>query len=506
MRDKIKLSRYLAIIFVFSFVTCQSPVEDHPHDVQGGHITSIGEIPTVSATIWTEKIELFVEFPALIVGSTSRFAAHFTILDKHQPIRKGAVAVSLIKGAKGIRHAVDTPSAEGIFTPALQPKEAGIYQLVFDIKTPSFSDKIILNDVKVFSSLEAAKIDLGVERAADITFLKEQAWKIDFQTTPVVQGEVFNVISTSGIWKVAPSDQKTLVASTEGRVNFKNNLLEGSKVKKGQLLMLLSSKGLTSNNLETEIKKSEADLDQAESEYSRKKQLFESDIVSKSEFEKIEQKYQLAKYTYENLKLGYSSGGKQVLAPIDGYIKAISVTNGSFANQGDVLLTITSYTSTLLEMQISPSYAPQLENIQNIWYQPKLGKWSSLKTTGGQVISFARGVQSDKPLLSLTAQITELVEMPSGSFTEVHLAYGEPLSSYTIPESALLEDFGRYTVMVQVSGEGFDRRTVTVGRRNGSRVQIKGGLNAGEVIVTNGSYQVKMASMSGQAPAHGHEH
>ena len=298
MRDKIKLSRYLAIIFVFSFVTCQSPVEDHPHDVQGGHITSIGEIPTVSATIWTEKIELFVEFPALIVGSTSRFAAHFTILDKHQPIRKGAVAVSLIKGAKGIRHAVDTPSAEGIFTPALQPKEAGIYQLVFDIKTPSFSDKIILNDVKVFSSLEAAKIDIGVERAADITFLKEQAWKIDFQTTPVVQGEVFNVISTSGIWKVAPSDQKTLVASTEGRVNFKNNLLEGSKVKKGQLLMLLSSKGLTSNNLETEIKKSEADLDQAESEYSRKKQLFESDIVSKSEFEKIEQKYQLAKYTY----------------------------------------------------------------------------------------------------------------------------------------------------------------------------------------------------------------
>jgi cobalt-zinc-cadmium efflux system membrane fusion protein len=32
------------------------------------------------------------------------------------------------------------------------------------------------------------------------------------------------------------------------------------------------------------------------------------------------------------------------------------------------------------------------------------------------------------------------------------------------------------------------------------------GLKLGEVVVTKGAYQVKMASMSGQVPAHGHSH
>lgn len=508
MTYKSKLTQYLAVVFAFGIVGCQAPVaDDHPHDAQGGHITLTGEIPTVTATVWTDKVELFVEFPALIVGSTSRFAAHFTVLDKHQPVRVGKVVVSLVKGDKGIRHAVEAPTSPGIFAPSLQPKEEGVYQLIFDIETPSLKDRIVLNEVQVFPSIEAAEIALGVgEDAGAITFLKEQAWKIEFQTAPVEFGEVYNVISTAGVWKVAPSDYKTLVASTEGRVTFKNNLTEGSKVKKGQLLMHVSSEGLTSNNLSTEIKKAEADLNQAKSEYDRKKELYESNIVPKSEFEKVEQKYQVARYTYDNLNSGYSAGGKKVVAPIDGYVKAISVVNGSFANQGDALLTLTSYKSTLLETQVSSSYASQLENIQNVWYQPKLGYWSSLEKTGGKVISIGRGVQSDKPLLSLISQVTELVEMPSGSFTEVQVAYGEPLSSYLIPESALMEDYGEYSVIVQTSGEGFDRRPVIVGRRNGSIVEIKEGLKVGEVVVTNGAYQVKMASMSGQAPAHGHEH
>jgi CTP-dependent riboflavin kinase len=37
-------------------------------------------------------------------------------------------------------------------------------------------------------------------------------------------------------------------------------------------------------------------------------------------------------------------------------------------------------------------------------------------------------------------------------------------------------------------------------------VEILSGLAEGEMVVSIGAYQVKMASMSGQAPAHGHEH
>lgn len=226
--------RYIMILIAVALASCQSK-EEHAHNAGGGHVGEVVEIPTVDTTIWTDKTELFVEYPALIVGNTSRFAAHFTLLDKHQPVREGSVTVSLIKNEKGVRYTVDEPSSPGIFKPSLQPKEAGVYQLVFDLKTLAITDRIVINDVRVFSSTEEAIKALGgeEENGGAITFLKEQAWKIEFQTAPVIQGEVYEIISTSGVWKVSPSDHRTLVATTNGIVTFKSeNLTEGSKLKK----------------------------------------------------------------------------------------------------------------------------------------------------------------------------------------------------------------------------------------------------------------------------------
>jgi cobalt-zinc-cadmium efflux system membrane fusion protein len=69
-----------------------------------------------------------------------------------------------------------------------------------------------------------------------------------------------------------------------------------------------------------------------------------------------------------------------------------------------------------------------------------------------------------------------------------------------------MEDYGKYSVIVQLSGESFERRNVVVGKRNGEEIEIVSGLQESEVIVTKGAYQVKMQALSGQAPAHGHAH
>ncbi len=502
--------RYIIVLFSLLVFSCQS-TEDHghPHDENGGHSQVSEGKPTVDYTVWTDQTELFVEFPALVVGETSRFAAHFTVLNGHQSVKEGSVTVSLIKGEKGIRHKVDAPSSPGIFGPSLQPKEAGIYQLVFELKTPAYSDRIVLNDIPVFASLEEAEKALGgeEENGNAITFLKEQAWKMEFQTAAVLKKEVFQTIPTSGVWKVAPSDYQTLVAPTSGRVSFSSGVLtEGSAVKKGQVLMTISSEGLTSNNLNAEIQKAKAEFEQAKSEYERKKELYESKIVPKAEFEQVEQKYLVAKTNYETLSSGYSAGGKQITAPMNGFIKSIQSVNGGFANQGDGLVTVTSHKSSLLEVQVSPKYSAELQNIGNIWYQPKQSTWSSLNEQGGKILSVGKVVEADQPLISVYAEVNEGVEMPEGSFTQVQLAVGSGDEGLVVPVSCLMEDYGNYSVIVQLSGESFERRNVTLGKRNGREVEIINGLVEREVVVTKGAYQVKMASMSGQAPAHGHAH
>ncbi len=499
-----------AIIIALIQVSCQSAKEqEHAHDATGNHINQGIEIPALDYTIWTDKTELFVEFPALVVGKTSRFAAHFTVLEKHQPVREGSVTVSLVKDVKGIRHTVEAPSSPGIFTPSLQPKAAGFYQLVFDITTPTYRDNIVIDNVQVFANAEEAIHTIGGEdeNAGAIGFLKEQAWKIDFQTSPVISGEIYEVIHTSGVWKAAPGAVRALTSNSIGVIKFAiNNLTEGTAVKRGQLLMTISSNGLTTNNLQAEIERAKASFEQAKSEYDRKKQLYESKIVPKAEFEGVEARFQIASSSYETLKAGYSLGGKQIRAPFDGFVKSININNGAYVEQGAALISIGSYRSRLLETQASPASTLSLQSIHNIWYQPKTGKWSSLNQSGGSILSVGREVEIDKPMIPIYAQINEEIEMPEGSFTEVQIAVGDGKQSTMIPESALLEDYGAYSVIVQLSGESFERRPVRIGKRNGQNVSIREGLEVGEVVVTKGAYQVKMASMSGQTPAHGHEH
>ena len=488
-------------------MSCNNKAEDaHAHNADGSHVGE--EIPRLSHTIWTDKTELFVEFPALIVGNGSKFAAHFTVLDKHQPVREGSVTVSLIKDGKGIRNKANAPSSPGIFSPAIQPKEAGNYQLVFELTTPEYSDKISIDDVVVYATTDEAIKALGTEEEDEaISFLKEQAWKIDFQTAPVISGKIYDVINTSGVWMPSPGSTKSLAAKSNGVVDFKvNNLTEGTAVKQGQLLMSLNSQGLASNNLSTDIASAKATFQQAKSEYERKKELYESKIVPKSEFEKVESSFEIAKANYQSLVSGVSGGSKQIRAPFDGFIKSITVSNGDYVEQGVALVTVGTHQSRVLKAQLAPNYGLTMGNVQGIWYQDNDNLWKDATDAEGKILSIGKDVERENPLISVFAEVNATVDMPIGSLTPVQIAMGNATQNTMIPVNALLEDYGSYSVIVQLSGESFERRPVKIGKRNGENVEILEGLQVGEVVVTTGAYQVKMASMSGSTPAHGHEH
>lgn len=488
-------------------IACKQNNEDnHAHNPDGSHVGD--EIPRLDYTIWTDKTELFVEFPVLIVGQPGKFAAHFTEMDKHQPVREGSVTVSLIKGDKGIRATAEAPSSPGIFSPIIQPKEAGLQQLVFHLSTPQYSDKIVIEQVMVYASLEEAKKAMG-EAGEDgsISFLKEQAWKIEFQTAPVVKGEIFDVIKTSGVWQPAQGSVKTLVATANGAINFAaTNLTEGTEVKQGQLLMNVSSQGLANNNLSADVAKAKANFDQATSEYNRKKELYESKIIPKSEFEKVESNYTIAKSQYQSIASGVSGGSKQIRAPFDGFIRTINVANGDYVNQGAVLISVATEESKVLKSQIAPTYGLTMQNIKNVWYQTEKGDWKSISDSEGEILSISKDVERNSPLISVYAKVNDAINLPDGSLTQVQIAMGDAEQATLVPQSALLEDYGNYSVMLQLSGESFERRPISIGKRNGKNVEVLKGLQLGDVVVTTGAYQVKMASMSGSTPAHGHEH
>lgn len=502
--------KYIAYIILISLnIACNSDNSNTSHDHgPNGHSHGPSQ-PRTDQTIWTDKTELFVEYPVLVVDKPSRFAAHFTILKDHQPVEVGQVKVSLKNSIHEQNSTVEKPSSSGIFKPTLKPRESGIYSLIFDVNTPNFKDQITLNNIQVFESVEAANKVYGQSNKdnGNITFLKEQAWKLEFQTAKAKKDTISDIIKTSGNWKASPSGIKQIVATAKGVISFQgNNLTKGTSVKKGQILMVINSSHLTANNHQAQISNALARYNSLQQKYDRKKVLISQNIITKSEFEKVKEEYLIAKTNYETLVAGTSKHGKVITSPFDGVITQMDIINGCFVSEGQALLVVSKPNSKLLEFTVSPSYAQQLNYINNIWYKTDPHTWHSLKETGGEIIAINKTIDFTHPLLTVSAQIKDSVDYPIGSFTEVQMAIGDQTQATVIPEMALLEDYGVYSVIVQLTGESFERRLITIGKRNGEYIEVLKGLKPGEVVVTKGAYQVKMASMSGQAPAHGHAH
>ena len=108
---------------------------EHGH-VHGDELHTRVELEPLAYTLYTDKSELFVEFKPLIVGETTKFAAHFTQLgETFKAVTEGSVTVSLIGNGTQLTDKAEAPSSPGIFRLALNPENPGTYQLVFDVHT-----------------------------------------------------------------------------------------------------------------------------------------------------------------------------------------------------------------------------------------------------------------------------------------------------------------------------------------------------------------------------------
>ena len=130
-----------------------------------------------------------------------------------------------------------------------------------------------------------------------------------------------------------------------------------------------------------------------------------------------------------------------------------------------------------------------------------------LTAKNGRLISVGSAVDEDTRSVPVIFEIRNPDRrLRVGMNGEVHISTGDEHPALVVPESALIEEEGRYSVYVQVEGEAFARRDVRLGAREPDRVEILSGLRELERVVTVGAYQVRLASLSSQLPAHGHEH
>lgn len=461
-------------------------------------------------TLYSDKSEIFVEFKPLVVGSASKFAAHFTILgEKFLPLSEGSVTVSLIVDSKGIRQTSDAPSVPGIYRLALTPTTAGVGKLVFDIKTKSFTDQITIDSVKVYADEKTALAEQPEETGGgDITYLKEQAWKVEFANAPVKKQPFSEIIKTSGQVLSAPGDELIITAKASGIVLFSGSkTIIGSEVTTGTNLFTIAGGDMTEGNIDAAYKEAKANYDKAKADYDRAKELVKDQIVSEKDFQDAKLKYENAQTAFNTIAKNYSANGQTVSSAMNGFVKNIFITEGQFVETGTPLAAISKNKKLILQANVSQKYFNKLSSITSANFKTaESDKFIGTQELSGKVISYGKSTSSNSPFIPVTFEIDNTGKLIPGSVAEVYLKSSPIPDALVIPVSSLIEEQGSFFVYVQTEGESFQKREVKLGASDGINIQLLSGVAEGERVVTKGAYQIKLSTASGALPAHGHEH
>ena len=508
-----KKSLLLLAALCYLLVACNSNSSeaeaDHAHDAEGNHLA---ELEALAYTLYTSKTELFVEFKPLVVGVESRFAAHFTALgDLFQAIGKGTIKLSLVgENAKQSITATE-PEVPGIFRLRMTPQKAGNYQLVFDIQTPTFTDQITVENIVVYPDEKTALAQQPAESGpgSDITYLKEQAWKVEFANAPAEIQPFSEVIRTGGQIMAAPGDEAVVTTQISGIVSFAGkNYVPGSTISLGASLFTVKNNEVVQSNLGADLKKAEADLATAKKNFERAGELVKDKIISEREFLEAQLRYENAQTQLNAVAVSknFNQNRQRITAPMGGFLKNILVENGQFVSAGQPLATISKNKKLHLRADVSQQYFSKLESISSANFKV-VGSEQVFNTRqlNGRVLSFGKTALAQSPFVPLTFEIDNVGSFIPGSVVEIFLqAASQP--ALVVPVSALLEEQGVFYVYVQTEGESFQKRELKIGASDGLHVRVLSGVTEGERLVTKGAYQIKLSTASGTLPAHGHEH
>ena len=163
---------------------CNRKTPSSSDDHGGGHAHGDAEGPEpVVVTVFTSKVELFMEYPQLVKGQEAEFLAHLSVLAAGEPVRTGSLTFEAT-GSDGevVSQKLDAPKRNGLFVPTPTFDATGTYELRLVVKSPQVQDTIHVGEIQVHADASAAA--QAAAKAAEpeqpnvVSFLMEQQWKI----------------------------------------------------------------------------------------------------------------------------------------------------------------------------------------------------------------------------------------------------------------------------------------------------------------------------------------
>ena len=484
------------------------------------------EAPSLDITSWTDKSELFMEYPPLVGGQTARFAVHLTRLADFSALNAGRPRIEMTPEAGGSVTTLpgSEPLRPGAFRVEGALPRAGRYTWALVVDAPGLADRHDLGVTTVFGDQAAAVADAGKQPEDDpsaIGYLKEQQWTNPFATALVREADVRASIRVPAVIRPVTGGEAIVSAPAAGRFAAESLISIGTTVLRNQSLGRLEPRLAAEDRatLVAAMAEAEAAVAAAHAERDRAERLVKEGAVPARRYDEAQRAVAVAEARYraaearvnqrdQTLRSGggdASGNAFNLRAPIAGRVAEVMATLGASYEEGAPLFKIVKTDEVELQALVPAADVPLTRAVDSLAFEtPGAAEPLPLRLHHRH----DSGV-IDAQTHALTVQFE--VDNPGGrlligqSGTAV-LFTKSTVRVPVVPKDAVLMEAGRPFAFVQTGGETFARRFVEIAARDGGLVGIKSGVKPGERVVVRGAYDVQLAAAAKGLPAEGHVH
>ena len=359
----------------------------------------------------------------------------------------------------------------------------------------------------------------GEHKEGEIHLTKDQ-----IETVGIVFGEMSSIkindyIKATGTLGLPPQSYASVSAKAGGFIKNSNKYVEGSYVKKGQIMAYLENPELIKQ--QQEYLEVSAELTYLRQELERQKTLVDADAGVIKNLQKLQSNVNIKTATARGIAkqlayLGIKASGLSseniadripIIAPMSGYITSINMHNGMYVSPQMVLMDIISENHLHLELDVFEKDIAKLKEEQKISYTvPALGS----DVFEGEVHIIGKEFNTENKTVRIHGHLEKKrPQFIKDLFVDAKIWLNDETVS-ALPEKAIIKDGASSYIYVaddQTEGDEIEFEQVMVipgaTDKGYTSVKLVNEIPTGFKIVTKGAYYVYAQSKAGELE---HEH
>jgi membrane fusion protein (multidrug efflux system) len=301
---------------------------------------------------------------------------------------------------------------------------------------------------------------------------------------------VTGIIASAGIFEEKIYSSGTILANDE--VEIRNEIAgkitaivfkEGTRVKKGDLLLTLFD-----DDLRAQVKKLELQKELNQKAVERQSDLLKVSGISQQDYELTINQLHSTEADLEIIRSQLSK--TQIRAPFDGIIGLKSVSRGAYLAMNTQIATIQTLDPVKLDFSLPERYKPMIEENSEIHFTTE----STEGMFTGKIYAFEPKIdlKTRSVLVRAICENKDFKLFP-GAFAHIEIPLQKISDAILIPTQALIPELKGQKVFISKNGKA-EKVDVITGVRNDSAIRITSGIRAGDTVLITGLMQAKPGS------------